>query len=214
MRKLLFVALLAAGCANLGTESSSEVAAPIEGAKAEAPAAMTEAAAAAMARPPGSYTAKEVYEKLSPLGNEYSKKQSFPKAEKVFEIVLPSEKPRGDEKGEWINSYVSVYFRDGETVNQITIQSENCNIERDKIDLLVVKNRVQAQVALISKTLFVTPFVLQDKYFVSLGPDLGKNVRVPIKEDYAPVLDMRLMRGISKCDGKTGVIFRYDFFMK
>lgn len=202
--RLLIVALLVAGCATQTPETSSETPTP----------AMTEAAAAAMARPPGSHTAKEVYEKLFPLGNEYSKKQSFPKTEKVFDIVLPSEKPRGDEKGEWINSYVNVYFRDGETVNQITLQTENCNIDFDKIDLLTVKTRVQSQVSLITKTLFVTPFVLQDKYFVSLGPEFKKEVRVPIKEDYAPVLDMRLMRGISKCDGKTGLMFRYDIFMK
>lgn len=220
MKKVILCTLILAGCAGSGPapESSSEGSALETSGKAtpstESAPPMTEAAAAAMARPPGSYTAKEVFEKLLPLGNEYSKKQPFPKKEKRFDVVLPSDKPRGDEKGEWITSVVKVYFRDGETVNQITIQTESCNINFENFDQSGIKMRVQEQVALVTKSLFALPFALQDKYFRALSPDLKADVRLPIKEDYAPVLDMRLIRGYSKCDGKLGVMFRYDFFMK
>lgn len=215
MKKLMFSALILAGCAGSGPvpESAPEGGMPTTPVAESAPV-MTEAGAAAMARPPGSYTAKEVFEKLLLLGTEYSKKQPFPKKEKLFDVVLPTDKPRGDEKGEWITSVVKVYFRDGEMVNQITIQTESCNINFESFDQDPIKTRIQEQVALVTKSLFAVPFALQDKYFKALSPDLKADMRLAIKEDYAPVLDMRLMRGYSKCDGKLGVMFRYDFFMK
>lgn len=206
MKRLVIAALLVAGCASQPPDSASET--------ATSPQVMPEATAVAIARPPGSYTPDEVYGKLLTIADESQKKLPRPKQGSEFNLSLPSEKPRGDEKGEWISSYVAVYYRDKETVNQITLVTENCNVKPEALDQTAMKNRIQAQVALVTKTLFTLPFALSDKYFRAFEELSLQPVRVPIKEDYAPVVDMRLMRGVSKCDGKTGYYYRHDFFMK
>jgi len=182
----------------------------------EAPAApeMTKEVAAALARPPGSHTPDEVYSKLISIADESAQKQPRNKNDKEFIVKLPSEKPRTDDKTEWMASTVSVFYPDQESVNRITLETETCNVTLAKLDQDELKIRVQRLTGLVTKTLFVAPFLLQDKYFKSLGPDWQQTVRVPIKEDYTPVVDMRLIREVSKCDGRNGYKFRLDFFMK
>lgn len=163
--------------------------------------------------PNGSLSAEEVYEKLKPL----ALKSKFPtklKHKDQFSITLPSDKERGDEKSEWIFSNVKVFFKDTRTVDQIVIQTENCNVAEEKLNKKALEDRVVTLVKTVSAQIFGIPFnIPRDRYFKELGPYWNKGVRVPIDEPYSPVRSMRLIRGKYKCDSRGGYGFRYDFFI-
>lgn len=201
MKKLIPLVFLLLGCA---TETKTETPAVAE----QTPAAPVSFVA------PGDHTPDEIYEKLMAIAAEGARQKPRPPQGTEFTVMLPSELPEGDRKKEWIGSTVQVIYRDQKSVNQITMETGNCNVESDKLDEAALKNRVQAQVALVSKTLFGMPFHLSDGAFKDLGSDWDQPIRVPIKQEYLPVMDMRLIRARTKCDGHGGYGYRYDFFMK
>lgn len=162
---------------------------------------------------PGDHTPDEIYEKLQQIAQESYKKQPRPTQGKQFSVSLPSEKPAGDEKKEWIWNTVQVFYRDSKSVDQISLETQNCNVAVDKLDQAALKKRTQSLVMLVSQTLFGMPFQLSDKYFEE-AKDWNSPVRIPIRQEYLPVVDMRMIRNSTKCDGFVGYGYRYDFFMR
>jgi hypothetical protein len=196
---LLALSFLVLGCAGLGTE-------PQGANETEIPANP------GFFKAPGDHTPEEIYEKLQTIALD-SAKAPFSKTGTEFNLVLPSEKPQSDPTKEWIWSHVQVFYKDQKTVDQITLITQNCNVKLENLDQAALGKRLQSQVALISKTLFGMPFQLSDKYFTEVS-DWSGQMRIPIRQEYLPVVDMRMIRGLYKCDGRVGYGYRYDFFMK
>jgi len=163
---------------------------------------------------PGDHTPDEIYEKLKPLAFEVQREQPRDKKHTQFSFGIPSDKPKGDQSKEWIQTSVTVYHKDQKTVNQITLETTNCNVKLEDLDRKALQKRLQSLVALVSRTLFGTPFELSDKAFVDISPEWDQPARVPIKQEYLPVVDMRMIRNVYKCDTRDGYGYRYDFFMK
>lgn len=201
--KLIFAAaLLLTACAGLGTEPQGE-----------APSMDMVQENSKSFKAPGDHTPDEIYEKLQQIAQESYKKQPRPTQGKQFSVSLPSEKPAGDEKKEWIWNTVQVFYRDSKSVDQISLETQNCNVAVDKLDQAALKKRTQSLVMLVSQTLFGMPFQLSDKYFEE-AKDWNSPVRIPIRQEYLPVVDMRMIRNSTKCDGFVGYGYRYDFFMR
>jgi hypothetical protein len=197
VRGVLILSFFMLGCAGLGTE----------------PQNATESAKPHVFKAPGDHTPDEVYENLQTIAVESVKKESRPKTGTEFSLALPGEQPEGDQTKEWIRSQVRAVYKDQKTVDQITLSTQNCNVKLEDLDQAALNKRVQSLVALVSSTLFGLPFQLSDKYFVEPA-DWHDQLRIPIRQEYLPVVDMRMIRERSKCDGRGGYGYRFDFFMK
>lgn len=157
--------------------------------------------------------AEEAFEMLKPLALKSKYPTTFMHKDQ-FSITLPSEKERGDEKGEWISSHITVFFKDPSAVDQIIVVTENCNVTEEKLNKNELEDRIAKIVKTVSAQLFGSPFEMpKGRYFKELGPNWQKQVNVSIAELYAPVRSMRLQRGMYKCDSRSGYGYRYDFFM-
>jgi hypothetical protein len=202
---LLALSFLMMGCAGLGTEPQAL--------NETGTAAAGDAVKPGFFKAPGDHTPEEIYAKLQTIAGDSAKAQPFPKTGTEFNLELPSEKPQADQSKEWIWSHVQVFYKDHKIVDQITLITQNCNVKLADLDQAALGRRTQSLVVLVSKTLFGMPFQLSDKYFAESGDWKGQ-MRIPIRQEYLPVVDMRMIRGSYKCDGRGGYGYRYDFFMK
>lgn len=155
---------------------------------------------------------KDAFEKLKPLAMKSKHPTTFD-SKKEFSVTLPSEKLQGDEKGEWINSHIKAFKPDGKSVNQISIETQNCNIKEAEFDKTAMQERVKELVKTVSAQIFEPAFELDAGYFKELGPYWEKTVRVKVREAHPGVRSMRISRGVSYCDSHRGYYFRYDFFL-
>ncbi len=212
MRYLLALCCFMLGCAGLGTEPQN--ATEVErGSDGEIAAATEASMKPGLFKAPGDHAPEEIYAKLQTIAIAGAKTQAFPKTGTEFNFQLPTDKPPTDQSKEWIWSRVQVFYKAQKTVDQITLITQNCNVKLENLDQAALGKRLQSLVGLVSKTLFGMPFQLSDKYFVESG-DWSGQMRIPIRQEYLAVVDMRMIRGLYKCDGHGGYGYRYDFFMK
>jgi hypothetical protein len=154
---------------------------------------------------------QDVYERLKPLAAKADRPTIF-KDKREISVTLPSEKPRGDENQEWIFSSVRAFT--GDSVRQISIETENCNVAETQFGKTAMQTRAKDLIKTVSNQIFGRPFELDgERYFKELGPYWQKPVHVNIRETHPGVRAMRITRGMSKCDGRGGFHFRYDFFL-
>lgn len=158
-------------------------------------------------------TPENVYERLEVLAMEADYPTMFRSRSEV-RVTLPSEKPRGNERQEWISSFVTAFIRNGKVVSQIAITTENCKVTEIELNKTVMQERVKDLVKRVSSQVFGASFGLNgDHYFKELGLDRNRPTRVPIREKHPGVKQMRLSRAKAKCDGHSGYNYRFDFFL-
>lgn len=152
--------------------------------------------------------------KISELAQLPAFENQLIKAGPEISIKLPTSKPRVNRDEEWHLSYVEIFSKRPETVDQIAITTMTCKAIWDVPHQYEIRMRLLEQIKSVSQALWGQGFELDsDRYFKELGPYSSKPVQVPIREQFKPVLKMRLSRGIYKCDGAGGFGFRYDFFL-
>jgi hypothetical protein len=157
---------------------------------------------------------EDVHSRLEPLALKADHPTVF-KSQSEITVTLPSEKPRGDEKQEWISSHVTAFIKGQRMVRQIAIETENCKVTEAELNKSDMQERVQNLVKTVSSQVFGKPFELDgERYFKELGPHWNQSVHVKIREQFPEVRGMRLSRGISKCDARRGYRFRFDFFLQ
>lgn len=153
-------------------------------------------------------------EKLLALSSTPEGGDKLQKESQEFSINLPTAKPQISRQQEWQYSYLQVFSKSPEKVDQIAITTINCKAPWDLSHQKEIRERLLKQVKSVSQILWNQEFELNGEvYFKELGPHLHKPIRVLIRETYPPVKEMRLSRGIYKCDGAGGYGFRYDFFL-
>lgn len=171
-----------------------------------------------LALPLSTFAAKisptEVFDKLKPLLNE-EVVRNFRPGKSQYSVALPSDQPRGDEKKEWVNSYVTVLYKKPDVVDQIIIVTETCKTTESSDMKSRMQERMGALIQSLSQIIFDQRFQFaDDRYFKELGPQWKKQVRVPIKETFAPAKSLRLSRGPYKCDSHPeGFGFRFDIIL-
>lgn len=158
-------------------------------------------------------SSEEVFQKLRPLAAEASHPTVF-KSKSQITVALPTDQERGDEKKEWVFSNVTAEVNSENKVPQIYIETHNCNIKRANLDIPKMQKRVLRQIRSVSAAVFGTGFELNaDRYFKELGPNWKKFSHVKVQDQLSGVKFMRIARSPSKCDGREGYRFRYDFFL-
>lgn len=158
-------------------------------------------------------SAEDVFQKLRPLAAEASHPTVFKNKSQII-VTLPSDKERDDDKKEWVFSSITAEVNVQNKVPQIYIETQNCNIKHKDLDVAKMQKRLQQQIRSVSAAVFGTGFELNgEPYFKELGPHWKKFSHVKIKEQVPGVKFMRIARSPSKCDGREGYRFRYDFFL-
>lgn len=157
----------------------------------------------------------EVQKRLSLIAAKASREIKVSSRGPEFSVSLPVKMTEGDQKSEWHASYVTVFHKNLEKVDQISIVTMTCKAQVDEFHKDEIQQRIKQLVKLVSEKSFGSSFDFKGEgYFKELGPYWDRGSQVVIRETQPLSQKMRLSRGVYKCDGHSGFGFRYDFIMK